>query len=105
MRQLLFHTDNPEILLRDGQWVEVVHRSASRSVVWIPETAVVSRNNKTWCIIAQDQKYTPQQIEVGGASNGKVPVLSGLEAGQQVVRENGYELLYRDLKELIQFVD
>ena len=105
MRQLLFHTDNPEILLRDGQWLQVMHRSPARPVVWIPETAVVSRNNKTWCIIAQDQKYTPQQIEVGDASKGKVPVLSGLTSGQQVVRENGYELLYRDLKELIQFVD
>ncbi len=105
MRQLLFKTDNPDILLRDGQWIEVMHRSPARQVVWIPETAVVSRNNKTWCIIAEDQTYTPKQIKVGNVSKGKVPVLSGLEAGQQVVRENGYELLYRDLKELIQFVD
>jgi RND family efflux transporter MFP subunit len=105
MRQLLFKTDNPEILLRDGQWVQVMHRSPPQPVAWIPATAVVSRNNKTWCIIAEDQTYTPQQINVGNASNGKVPVLSGLKAGQQVVRENGYELLYRDLKELIQFVD
>ncbi len=105
MRQLLFKTDNPEILLRDGQWIRVMHRSPARPVIWIPETAVVSRNNKTWCIIAEGQKYTPQQIEVGNVIKGKVPVLSGLEAGQQIVRENGYELLYRDLKELIQFVD
>jgi len=105
MRQLLFKTDNPEILLRDGQWTQVVHRSPARPVVWIPETAVVSRNNKTWCIIAEDKKYTPRQITVGGARNGRVPVLSGLMPGQQVVSENGYELLYRDLKELIQFVD
>jgi len=105
MQQLLFKSDNPDILLRDGQWIQVMHRSPARPVVWIPETAVVSRNNKTWCIIAEDQTYTPQQIEVGDASKGNVPVLSGLKAGQQVVRENGYELLYRDLKELIQFVD
>jgi len=56
-------------------------------------------------MVAEDKKYTPRQITVGGARNGRVPVLSGLMSGQQVVRENGYELLYRDLKELIQFVD
>ncbi len=105
MRQILFSTDNPEILLSDGQWIEVIHRNPDRSVVWIPQTAVVSRNNKTWCIVAKDQGYTPKQIEVGNAVRGKVPVLSGLRGGQQVVRENAYELLYRDLKELIQFVD
>ena len=105
MRQLLFKADNPEILLRDGQCIQVMHRSSPQPVAWIPAIAVVSRNNKTWCIIAENQTYTPKQIKVGNVSNGKIPVLSGLKAGQQVVRENAYELLYRDLKELIQFVD
>lgn len=105
MRKLMFKTDNPEILLRDGQWIQVVHRGPLQPVLWVPETAVVSRNNKTWCILAEGKKYSPRQVEVGDASNGKVPVLSGLTPGQQVVRENGYELLYRNVKELTKFVD
>jgi RND family efflux transporter MFP subunit len=105
MRLLLFKADNQRVLLRDGEWLRVNHLSTNEPVSWIPESAVVSRNNKTWCIVYKDQKYTPQRIEVGTAIAGKVPVRLGLAAGQQVVRENGYELLYRDLKELIQFVD
>lgn len=105
MRLLLFTLENQGALFRDGEWTRVRHRGLKESVVWIPESAVVSRNNKTWCMVLRGQGYTPLQIEVGPAVSGKIPVRSGLTAGQQVVRENAYELLYRDLKELIQFVD
>ena len=105
MRLLMFTVDNPEIMLRDGEWIWVRHQSPEEQVVWIPAEAVVGRNNKTWCIIYKDQKYTPRRLETGASVAGKTPVISGLEPGQEVVTENAYELLYRDLKELVQFVD
>jgi len=105
MRVLLFTVDNRDSVLRDGEWAGVTHHSPKKEVVWIPESAVVGRNGKTWCIVSADQTYRAQPVVVGSAIDGRIPVLSGLTAGQQVVTENGYELLYRDLKELIQFVD
>lgn len=105
LRLLVFTGDNPNDFFGVGQWIHVCHRSPARPVVWIPENAVVSRNNTTWCIVKNNQNYVPMQIEVGTAKDAEIPVLSGLKVGQQVVYENAYELLYRDLKELVQFVD
>lgn len=105
LRRLLFTADNPDNFFGDGQWIRVIHRGLEKQVIWIPASAVVSRNNQNWCIVMDDKKHTPRRIESGPTVHGRVPVFSGLTAGQQVVRENAYELLYRDLKELIKFVD
>ena len=102
---LVFTSDNPNNSLGDGQWIRVIHRSPEKQVTWVPASAVVSRNNQSWCIVKNNKNYMPIRIEAGGEKDGKIPVLSGLKAGQQVVCENAYELLYRDLKELIKFVD
>jgi len=103
--RLRFETDNPGLALRDGAWIEVEHLGAARSVVWVPAQAVVARNGKTWCIVQAGDRFRAAEVQVGAAVEGRIPVLSGLEAGSRVVIEGAYELLYRDLKELIKFVD
>ena len=102
-----FIADNPDLALRDGAWIEVVHKSAPRSVLWVPESAVVARNGKTWCIIqSADGQSKPAEVQVGNKSpDGRIPVLSGLEGTADVVSKGAYELLYRDIKDLIKFVD
>ena len=105
MRLVLFTLDNRKTSYRDGQWLQVKHLGPTRSVLWIPAAAVVNRNNKTWCIIKKDQHFTPRPIKTGTPLAGRIPILSGLGARQQVVIENSYELLYQDLKKLVQFVD
>jgi len=87
-------------------------------VLWLPEAAVVSRNGRAWCLVVADQGNSkgkanakthtaiePVEVTVGPAEQGRVPVLSGLEPGQSVLVEGAYEWLYRDLKDLIRFVD
>ena len=103
--RLRFVTDNPGLALRDGAWIEVQHLGTPRPVVWVPAQAVVARNGKTWCIVQTGDRFKAVEVKVGTAAKGRIPVLSGLEAGSRVVTEGAYELLYRDLKELIKFVD
>lgn len=103
--QLRFLADNKNQALRDGLWVNVVHYGPAQSVLWVPEEAVVSRDGKTWCVIPDGTRYRPVEVKVGQAVNEQVPILSGLSAENRVVTEGSYELLYRDLKELIKFVD
>ncbi|HHD56422.1 MAG TPA: HlyD family efflux transporter periplasmic adaptor subunit [Desulfobulbaceae bacterium] len=105
LRLFVFTADNPNNSLGDGQWIRVMHSSPEKQVIWVPTSAVVSRNNQSWCIVKNNKNYIPIRIEAVAEKDGKIPVLSGLKAGQQVVCENAYELLYRDLKELIKFVD
>ncbi len=101
-----YESKNPGALLRDGAWIEVHHRGASQAVVWVPAAAVVARNGKTWCVIHQKQdQFKAVEVHVGAASDGRIPILSGLKAGTKVVTRGAYEWLYRDIKELIKFVD
>lgn len=102
---LRYQADNPHRRLREGAWIEVKHVGAPEAVVWVPVAAVVARNGKTWCVVQAEDQFKPVQVEVGPAVNGRIPVLSGISAGDKVVTEGAYELLYRDLKELIKFVD
>lgn len=102
---LRFAAENPDGRLQDGQWVQVTHRAAPRAVVWVPAAAVVARNGKSWCIVAEGATTSPVAIRAGPVENGRIPVFEGLRAGQRVVTEGAYELLYRDLKDLVSFVD
>jgi multidrug efflux pump subunit AcrA (membrane-fusion protein) len=96
------HADNG---LRGGEWLKVTLRGPSRSVVWVPEAAVVARNEKTYCIVQDGGAPRAVVVTVGPSENGRIPVLSGIEPGQQIVTKGGYELLYRDLNQLQKFVD
>jgi len=102
---LRFETANPDRSLRDGMWIRVRHLGTPRSVVWVPAAAVAARNGRTWCIVRRGDRLEPVQVQAGPGENGRIPILSGLPAGERVVTEGAYELLYRDLKELIRFED
>ena len=100
-----YQAGNPDRVLRDGAWIEVEHVGAPQAVVWVPAAAVVARNGKTWCVVQDGDQFTPVEVEVGPAVGERVPVVAGIKAGDRVVTDGAYELLYRDLKELIRFVD
>lgn len=102
---LRYQADNPDRVLRDGAWIRVEHLGAPEPVVWVPATAVVARNGKTWCIRKDGERFKPVEVEAGLAVAERIPIISGLAAGDTVVTEGAYELLYGDLKELIKFVD
>ena len=103
---LRFEAANPALARRDGAWVEVEHLGAAEPVVWVPEAAVVARNGKTWCVEQQGDRSKAVEVRVGAASaDGRIPVLAGLEAETRVVTKGAYELLYRDLKNLVRFED
>ena len=105
LRLLRYRAVNAEGHLGDGQWVRVVHRSAAQSVSWVPAAAVARRGGKAWCLVMEAGGPHPVPVRVGRQQAGRIPVLEGLEAGEEVVAEGAYELLYGDLKQLVKFVD
>lgn len=102
---LRYITDNPGLHLQNGDWLRVNLSGPARTVVWVPESSVVARDGQTYCIQEKDGKLKAVAVMVGTAEEGRIPVLSGLKANDRVVTEGAYELLYRDLNELMKFVD
>ena len=103
---LRFKVNNSEQLLWSQQWLEIEHQSAVQTVMWVPSSAVVSRGNKFWCIEVRDNKVVAVPVSVGAADHtDRTPILKGLNLNSQVVVKGAYEWLYRDLKNLVKFVD
>ncbi len=103
---LFFTADNPDNHLHNGEWLEVTHLQRKIPVLWVPKSSVVSRDGRSWCLLKQNNgDIIPIAVIVGQEQNNQFPVLKGLKENQQVVTQGAYELLYRDIKSLIQFVD
>jgi multidrug efflux pump subunit AcrA (membrane-fusion protein) len=98
---LKFQADNPQGEFLDGEWVDVILEAKPLPVLWVPESAVVERDGKTYCVRRHEKTYESVEVKVGSATNGRLPVLSGLQAGDEVVVQNAYLLLYRDLKDIM----
>ncbi len=95
-----------EIVHMENARVPVTLQAAPQSVVWVPAGAIVARAAKTWCIVASDTgEPTAVSVKVGEATEDRVPILSGLAAGQRVLVNGAYEFLYRDLNQLLKFED
>lgn len=97
---------NPGHTLRDGLLLELSCLGAPQPALWLPQAAVVSRNNKTWVVIEdKPDHFQPVAVTVGQGKDNMIPILSPLSPQAKVVSKGAYELLYRDLKDLIKFVD
>ena len=101
-----YRCDLPADVQVDGARLAVTLQAAERSVTWVPASAVVSREGKTWCLLADENgSPTPARVQTGTAEEDRIPILEGVAAGQRVLAKNAYEYLYRDLNELLQFED
>jgi membrane fusion protein (multidrug efflux system) len=80
------HIPNPERLLKPGMLLTVdLIKDRSRTLI-IPEEAVILEKNKKYAlVVTPDNSVTKIEIVTGRRSPGKVEVISGLNAGQQVI--------------------
>jgi len=83
---------NPQGLLRPGMFADVrTLADAERTVLTLPQTAIVyaSYGDSVLLIAPADGgalRTRRQQVSTGAVRNGKVEIVSGLRAGDQVVR-------------------
>jgi Cu(I)/Ag(I) efflux system membrane fusion protein len=77
---------NPRGELRPEMFGEVTLRARAREGLRIPSDAVIdSGTRKVVFLSLGDGKFQPREVEVGASDGDHVEVVSGLEAGQQVV--------------------
>jgi len=79
--------DNPDLLLKPEMFAEVtIHADQQENVVIIPSEAVIRSGARNQVFIVRALgKFEPRLVTLGLASNGKVTVLKGIEAGEVVV--------------------
>jgi len=79
--------DNPDLLLKPEMFAEVIiHADTQENAVVIPSEAVIRSGARNQVFIVRALgKFEPRLVTLGLSSNGKVIVLKGIKAGEEVV--------------------
>ncbi len=79
--------DNAGGNLRPGMFAEVkLFGGEQRDIVLVPTEAVIRTGTRTVVMVAEGEgRYRPVHVEAGPERNGETVILSGLNAGQNVV--------------------
>lgn len=92
--KLLARADNPERVLKPGMFVEVkILNREARPAVQIPVTALLTEGDSTFVYIKTGpDRFIRREIETDDAEGEKVTVLTGLNPGEEVVVDGGYQI-------------
>ncbi len=84
---LTLELPNPGRRLRVGMYATVVFEpAAARDVVAVPTNAVLRTGLRDIVIVAMGGgRFAPRQVTLGAQGDGKVEILHGLDAGEEVV--------------------
>lgn len=77
---------NPSMQLRPGMYAKVeINRDGDKALV-VPSDAVLDNGNVQYAFVVHDgNHFEPREVKTGRASDDYIEVLSGLDAGEQVV--------------------
>ena len=79
--------DNPDKLLRPDMFAEVnIYSDVKEDAIVIPAQAVIRSGERSQVFVVKEPgKFEPRIVTLGVESSGKVAVISGLSAGEEVV--------------------
>jgi Cu(I)/Ag(I) efflux system membrane fusion protein len=76
---------NPGMRLKPGMFGQVHIEGPQQQALVVPSEAVIRTGKRAVVFVAQQSgRFVPVDVEIGAETNGKLVVLRGLEAGQQV---------------------
>ncbi len=86
--------DNQDRLLKPGMLLNVFFTGPERQTLTIPEAALLQEGETRFVYrLRDDGTVTRVEVRTGLRREGRVEILSGLQAGQQVVREGTQKVL------------
>jgi RND family efflux transporter MFP subunit len=77
--------DNPDGSIKSGMFARVLFSSGQREVLTVPEGALVRRGQMEGIFVVEDGTARLRWIKSGRGDDGRVEVLSGLDAGERYV--------------------
>ncbi|HWP66176.1 MAG TPA: efflux RND transporter periplasmic adaptor subunit, partial [Candidatus Limnocylindria bacterium] len=86
--------DNPTLVLRPGMYATVeIATELPEETLLVPREAVIDTGTRQVAFVAEGAgRFTPRKLTIGAESEGRVQVLSGLAAGEQVVTSGQFLL-------------
>ncbi|MDQ2675964.1 MAG: efflux RND transporter periplasmic adaptor subunit [Actinomycetota bacterium] len=85
--------DNTRALLRHEMGVEVqIAAGSSKRAVTVPTTALVDEEGLKVVYVKEGERYERRVVTVGSVSYNRAEILSGVEAGEEVVAAGAYQL-------------
>ncbi len=78
---------NADLLLRPGMFAQVkIDTSAPALALTVPSEAVIRSGKRNVVIVSDEQnRFVPQEVEIGGDMGDRTIVLGGLQEGQKIV--------------------
>lgn len=83
---------NKSLKLRPGMLLQINLQKKLLTTLVIPEASLVPVEDKHFVFVVEDGVATRKQVEIGLRKPGIVQIVSGLEAGEQVVIEGALKL-------------
>jgi Cu(I)/Ag(I) efflux system membrane fusion protein len=86
--------DNPQLLWKPGSFIEVrVLQPQTMEALSLPEDAILATGSRqtVWVQVTPGH-YRPQEVTVGPRQDGRIAVLTGISASDEVVVSGGYLL-------------
>ncbi|WP_017446594.1 efflux RND transporter periplasmic adaptor subunit [Gayadomonas joobiniege] len=78
--------DNPDHILRPGMLMSVKLQKNPRQVIVLPEESLVPRGRKNYVYVVNDNNTAEfKPVKIGARKKGVVEIISGVQAGEQVV--------------------
>lgn len=84
---------NPDGLLKAGMFANVViYSGEARTVLSVPEKALTSKQGQFYVFVPAENTAHLAAVEIGEIFDGRVEIIKGLEAGQDVIVSNVNQL-------------
>jgi len=71
--------------LRPGMYAQVVLATEQRDALTVPSEAVIATGTRKVVLVRDGQSFLPVEIQTAGEASGRTEVLTGLQAGTEVV--------------------
>lgn len=78
---------NPDLALKPGMFLNVTLARDEHDALMVPEGALVPEQSRQFLFVIEGGRATRREVRIGGRQPGRVEIVDGLKAGEQVIVE------------------